>query len=58
MLSSYETRLILERMEKEIRFLKALLGDPKTPQGTLISVTPEMSADGGAEARTREAHLY
>ena len=41
MLSSYETRLILERMEKEIRFLKALLGDTSTASEGILAVPPE-----------------
>lgn len=48
MLSSYETRLILERMEKEIRFLKALLGDTSTASegiGTIPQETYQMQAE-------------
>ncbi len=42
MLSSYETRMILERMEKEIRFLKVLLGDTSTTSEGIGTIPPDM----------------
>jgi len=57
MLSSYEARLILEKMEKEIRFLKALLGDASVPVEGWVAVTPETYLREADRARRFE-HRY